>query len=68
MILCMCVKKRRGVKVNRKGVRSRSGCVYRVIHAIINECRRQNDKRLISYGGLIKAMKRYGLVKKISLS
>ena len=38
---------------------------YRVIHAIINERRRQKNKRLISYSGLIKAMKRYGLIKKI---
>jgi len=38
---------------------------YRVLHAIINERRRQRGKKPISYSGLIKAMKRYGLVKKI---
>ncbi len=38
---------------------------YRVIHAIINERRRQRGKKPISYSGLIKAMKRYGLVKRI---
>ncbi len=41
---------------------------YRVLHAVINERRRQKGKKPISYSGLVKAMKRYGLVKRIVTS